>query len=187
MSLSDWLSGGRAMVPMTGEVMRHSGRMELTDLGNLSTILELINMKISKTAALSGILLITFLSLFLMHQKAFSGSSGESNKRWHWFCALSLRNDWRLLGGSADVILSDGKVKAELYDDNGFHGMSITGTIEKGRIKAVVIRHGTDDQPRKLTGMMTISEWNRSVRSSILLLEKNAGGLVIGMTVQTDS
>ncbi len=140
----------------------------------------------SKTTALSWILLITFLWLFLVHQNVFAGSSDESNKRWHWFSALSLRNDWSLFGGSADVILSNGKIKAELYDDNGFHGMSVTGTIEKDKVKAVAMRRGTDDEPRKLTGMMTRSEWNRSVRSSILLFENRAGGLVIGMTIQTD-
>jgi hypothetical protein len=144
-------------------------------------------MRNGKTAALSWILLITVPWLCLMHQSAFSGAPGETNKRWHWFSALSLRNDWRILGGSADVILSNGKIRAELYGDNGFHGMSITGTIEKDKIKAVVMRHGTDDEPRQLNGMMTRSDWNRSVRSSILLFENHAGGLVIGMTIETDN
>jgi hypothetical protein len=147
---------------------------------------ELKYMTKRKTTVLLWILPLIFLWLFLVHQNAFSGASDETNKRWHWFSALSLRNDWLLLGGSADVIFSNGKIKAELYDDNGFHGMSITGTIEKDQVKAVAMRHGTDDEPRKLTGMMTRSEWNRSVRSSILLFENRAGGLVIGMTIQTD-
>jgi hypothetical protein len=58
--------------------------------------------------------------------------------------------------------------------------MTITGSIKKGRIEATAIRHGTDDEPRKLTGMMTRHEWGRS---SILLLENYAGGLVIGITI----
>jgi hypothetical protein len=104
---------------------------------------------------------------------------GEGNLRWGWFSALSLENKWRVLEGLADVTVKNGKVRAELYDEDGFHRMSITGEIKNNKIKAVAIRHGTDDEPRRLSGMMSRTNWGRS---SILLFEKYAGGLVIGIT-----
>jgi hypothetical protein len=64
--------------------------------------------------------------------------------------------------------------------------VSVTGTVKNGRIKAVAIRHGNDDSPRKLTGMLTRNKWDRSVRTSILLHEDDAGGFVIGLTIDTD-
>jgi hypothetical protein len=134
------------------------------------------------------LILISFLCLLPPHQDAFSASSNEDNKRRHWFSALSLTNKWRIFEGTADVVISDGNIKAELYDadENGFHRVSITGTIKKDKINAIAIRHGTDDSLRKLTGVMTANKVDRSVRTGILLDENNACGFVIGLTLQTD-
>jgi hypothetical protein len=125
------------------------------------------------------IALIIFLSLELVPERLLCADFGEGDLRWRWFSALSLKNNWRILEGSADVVAKDGKLRAELFDTSGFHRITIKGSIENDEIKAVAIRHGTDDEPRRLSGMMSRTNWGRS---SILLFEKYAGGLVIGIT-----
>lgn len=130
-----------------------------------------------KTTILWIVLTFFMWAAFVPKQVAF----GESNLRWHWFSALSLKNDWRILGGVADVVFEGGKLRAELYDVEGDHRMSVTGSVTNDKINATVTRHGTDDELRKLSGMMSRSERGRL---SILLFEKFAGGLVIGITIE---
>ena len=47
-----------------------------------------------KTTILWIVLTFFMWAAFVPKQVAF----GESNLRWHWFSALSLKNDWRILG-----------------------------------------------------------------------------------------
>jgi hypothetical protein len=136
-------------------------------------------MRNDKKILLLLVAVIVCLWLPMAQDNSFGGTADESNRKWHWFSALSLPNRWRLLGGTADVVIKDGKIRADLYDTNGFHGMTVNGHFENNKIRAEVIRHGTDDDLRRLSGMITEFEG----RTSILLFESFAGGLVIGLTI----
>ncbi len=99
-----------------------------------------------KTTILWIVLTFFMWAAFVPKQVAF----GESNLRWHWFSALSLKDDWRILGEVADVVFEGGKLRAELYDVKGNHRMSVTGSVTNDKINATVIRHGTDDEASKI-------------------------------------
>ena len=43
----------------------------------------------------------------------------------------------------ADVVFEGGKLRAELYDVEGDHRMSVTGSVTNDKINATVTRHGT--------------------------------------------
>ena len=76
----------------------------------------------------AGIIAI-LICLGILHQGSPPGICEERGETWYWFSALSLKNDWTLLGGPASVVIDKGKITAELYDTDGFHGMSLKGTI----------------------------------------------------------
>ena len=120
------------------------------------------------------------LTSFLLFSGIHNAQSQEAQKQWHWFSAISLQDDWSVMKGVADVVIKKHRIDAELYDSKGGLRMSITGTIKKGHIKVNVTRHGTDDPPRELTGPINKFEEGRS---SILLIDKYAGGIVVGITV----
>ncbi|MBI5571166.1 MAG: hypothetical protein HY914_14580 [Desulfomonile tiedjei] len=133
----------------------------------------------NKAAVFSRTLIVALLSILLVHHSNPSGLSAENNRRWHWSSTLSIHNGWRLLGGQADGTIRHGTITAELYDDNGFHGMSLRGSIDDDDLTVTVTRHGTDDEPQGLNGIITTFG---DGRSSMLVFEDYAGGLVIGLT-----
>jgi hypothetical protein len=133
-----------------------------------------------KRTALLFALLASAAWLLFVPNYTLHAQPDIAQKRWHWFSAISLQDDWSVLKGEADVIIKNNRITAELYDAKGGLRMSVAGILKDNHIKATVIREGTDDMPRKLTG--TINRF-KGGRSSILLSEKNAGGLVVGLTV----
>jgi hypothetical protein len=133
-------------------------------------------MKLHMKASITGLTIVLFISSILFAQK--------SKPQWAWFSAFTVQNEWRLYKGKGAVDIKGNEFSANLYLKNGILCYIIQGKINRKKIEATVIHHGTDDYPRKLVGETSESKFSdKTIRKSYLLREINSpGGLVIGIT-----
>ena len=111
-------------------------------------------------------------------------TSAGSDQKWGWFAAMSVINKWAVAEGEAQVQISKDRFFAELYDKNAFLTITLRGVVRGASIEAIAEQHATDDEPRKLRGILKKIRWKAGGgRESIVLTEPNAPwGLTIGLT-----
>ena len=101
-----------------------------------------------------------------------------------YFVATSGAGRWHLTQDRADVAIAGNSFTAKLYQ-GGDVVLSIRGTINNGKVRAVVTPHASDDAPRKLAGSYRRTRWRDGPggREAILLTEPDQpGGMTLGLT-----
>jgi len=84
--------------------------------------------------------------------------------------------------------MTEGRFKAELYNDKGVHVATLEGQEQKGAVDVKVERHGTDDDIRSMRGQRRTNDFRaeRRRRESILFSEPGRlPSVVIGLTRDT--
>jgi hypothetical protein len=128
-------------------------------------------MKTRLAAALVSVVLLMIIA----------SSAKAEEKRWSWFVASSVMDDWILEKGTAKVTLTQTTFSAELYVGDDLRHR-ITGSRKGNNLKVKLSTEETEQVDYPLSGTYERRDWKNFSSKGAETITLYWGGIVVGFT-----